>query len=151
VLPARKKVAPNDGSGWELTQKVMGTHVKSKRQSKHTDPFSGGEQSGRKGQPDVRQPPAPIVLAPPPPAQSEIPQIIHPVNPSPDLRTPYPHMPPPYYSSWALPLSSPGPSTFPSPTVVYPNPAPSDQLHYRTYDFPHSVAPDAAARHSYYH
>ncbi|KAJ7028487.1 hypothetical protein C8F04DRAFT_1290675, partial [Mycena alexandri] len=55
VLPPRKKIAPNEGAGWQSTQAVMGVPVKGKRQSKHTDPYSGGEQSGRKGTLEARQ------------------------------------------------------------------------------------------------
>jgi hypothetical protein len=55
VLPERKMIAPNQHS-WTETAKVMGAPVKSKRARIHTDPFSGGERSGKKAKPDARVP-----------------------------------------------------------------------------------------------
>ena len=55
VLPKQKKVAPNQHS-WTETAEVMGARVKTKKPSKHTDPYSGKETSGKKAKPDARQP-----------------------------------------------------------------------------------------------
>lgn len=55
VLPKVKKIAPNQHS-WPETKLVMGTHIKMKCKSQHTDPYSGGEQYGKKAKADARQP-----------------------------------------------------------------------------------------------
>ena len=52
VLPNVKKVAPNQNS-WTETAAVMNAAVKSKRK-KNTDPYGGGERSGKKARPDAR-------------------------------------------------------------------------------------------------
>ena len=56
VLPKHKRVAPNQRSGWHETATVMGTNIKTKRASKHTDPYSAKEASGKKAQPDAMRP-----------------------------------------------------------------------------------------------
>jgi hypothetical protein len=53
ILPPKKKIAPNQHS-WTETAQVMGVAVKSKRKITHTDPYSGGERSGKKAKPDAR-------------------------------------------------------------------------------------------------
>lgn len=50
-LPRPKKLAPNQHS-WTETAAVMNAAVKSKRK-KHTDPYGGGERSGKRSQVDV--------------------------------------------------------------------------------------------------
>lgn len=55
VLPKQTKVPPNQHS-WPETVKVMGAAVKTKRKSMHTDPYSGGEKSGKKAKTDARAP-----------------------------------------------------------------------------------------------
>jgi hypothetical protein len=76
LLPRPKKIAPNQKS-WTETAAVMGVAVKTKRKTTHTDPYSGGERSGKKAKPDARAAlarPAPtlaaslIPAAPPAPA-----------------------------------------------------------------------------------
>jgi len=54
TLPDVKKVAPNQHS-WTETASVMGAAVKSKKR-KNNDPYGGGERSGKKARPDVREP-----------------------------------------------------------------------------------------------
>ncbi|KAJ7436515.1 hypothetical protein B0H11DRAFT_1754820 [Mycena galericulata] len=164
VLPARKKVAPNQGSDWRSTQQVMGAPVKSKRKPKHTDPYSGGEQSGRKGQPDARQPLLPPTITLPP-------QPTQPIPPSPQpgpscstisfnsmpMAMPPPYNPPHHLpwldprlqSSIPLDLNSVGPSVWPQDRNAT-NLAAADpyaQLYYRSYDSPD---PDAIERRPYY-
>jgi len=55
VLPKPKKVAPNQGS-WSETASVMGAKTKTKRKTMHTDPYSGGQGSGKKAKTDARAP-----------------------------------------------------------------------------------------------
>lgn len=55
VLPKRKKVAPNQHS-WSETASVMGANTKTKRKRAHTDPYSGGQGSGKKAKTDARAP-----------------------------------------------------------------------------------------------
>ena len=54
ILPPRKKIAPNQNS-WTETAAIMGVPVKSKRKT-NTDPYCGGERSGKKAKPDARIP-----------------------------------------------------------------------------------------------
>jgi hypothetical protein len=51
-LPRRIPIAPNQHS-WSETAMVMGVKPKTKRKL-HTDPYSGGEKSGKKAKPDAR-------------------------------------------------------------------------------------------------
>ena len=53
VLPKPKKVAPNQGS-WSETVSVKGAKAKTKCKTTHTDPYSGGQGSGKKAKIDVR-------------------------------------------------------------------------------------------------
>ena len=46
---------PNQKS-WPETVQVMGVKVKTKRASVHTDPYAGGERSGKKAKVDARVP-----------------------------------------------------------------------------------------------
>ncbi|KAF8056883.1 hypothetical protein FPV67DRAFT_1364408, partial [Lyophyllum atratum] len=62
TLPPKKKIAPNQNS-WTETAAVMNVAVKSKRK-RNTDPYAGGEQSGKRAKPDART--APPLLPPPP-------------------------------------------------------------------------------------
>ena len=55
VLLKPKKVAPNQGS-WSETASVMGAKAKTKRKTTHTDPYSGGQGSGKKAKIDARAP-----------------------------------------------------------------------------------------------
>ena len=55
VLPKLRKVAPNQGS-WLETASVMGAKPKTKRNTTHTDPYSGGQGSGKKAKKDARAP-----------------------------------------------------------------------------------------------
>ncbi|KAJ7757388.1 hypothetical protein DFH07DRAFT_958746 [Mycena maculata] len=161
VLPARKKLAPNQGSDWRSTQEVMGAPVKSKRKPKHTNPYSGGEQSGRKGQPDARQPlPPPTIplppqptqpIPPPAPSHSTIPFHSMPMAMPPPYNPPH-HLPwldPQLQSSIPLDLNSAGPSVRPqdrnSTNLAVTDPY--AQLYYRSYDSPH---PDVERRLAYY-
>ena len=54
ALPIKKKISPNQHS-WPETATVMNIPVKSK-QKKHTNPYSGGEQLGKKVKRDVLTP-----------------------------------------------------------------------------------------------
>ncbi|KAF8170158.1 hypothetical protein BJ912DRAFT_827015, partial [Pholiota molesta] len=51
-LPQTQNIAPNQNS-WTETAAVMNVPVKSKRK-KHTDPYAGGEQSGKRARKDAR-------------------------------------------------------------------------------------------------
>jgi len=55
ILPNVKKVAPNQNT-WTETAAVMNVAVKSKRK-KYTEPYSGGERSGKKSRRDAQGPP----------------------------------------------------------------------------------------------
>ena len=55
LLQQKKRVAPNQHS-WTETASIMGAKVKGKRARTHTDPYAGGERSGKKARPDTRQP-----------------------------------------------------------------------------------------------
>lgn len=54
ILPPKQKIAPNQHS-WTETAHSMGVPVNTKKR-KITEPFGGGQQSGRKAQPDTRKP-----------------------------------------------------------------------------------------------
>lgn len=54
VLPKQKKLPPNQNS-WPETAKVMGAHIKTKRKSVHTDPYNGGQGSGKRAKADARK------------------------------------------------------------------------------------------------
>jgi hypothetical protein len=59
VLPKPKKVAPNKHSGWRDTTQSMGAisaPIKAKHKTMHTDPYAGGQGSGRKAKVDARAP-----------------------------------------------------------------------------------------------
>ena len=56
VLLKHKRVAPNQCAGWNQTAEVMGAKIKSKHPPKHNDPYSAKEASGKRAQPDARQP-----------------------------------------------------------------------------------------------
>ncbi|KAL0058830.1 hypothetical protein AAF712_014481 [Marasmius tenuissimus] len=66
LLPHEKKIAPNQHS-WPETRDVMNVPVKSKRKSAHSDPYAGGERSGKKAKKDAR---GSQTLTVPPPAVS---------------------------------------------------------------------------------
>lgn len=55
ALPPAKKIAPNQHS-WTETALVMGVPSKATKASKrkNTDPYGGGEQSGKRAKPDAR-------------------------------------------------------------------------------------------------
>ena len=55
ILSLPKKVAPNTGS-WHKTEAIMGTKLKSKCKSAHTDTYSGEQASGKKAKKDARIP-----------------------------------------------------------------------------------------------
>lgn len=55
ILPRPLPVPPNQHS-WTETAEVMGVAVKTKKR-KNTDPYSGGERSGKRAQPDALRPP----------------------------------------------------------------------------------------------
>lgn len=55
VLPKPKKVTPNQHS-WLETASVMGANTKTKCKTAHTDPYSGGQGSGKKAKIDARAP-----------------------------------------------------------------------------------------------
>lgn len=54
-LPPKTKIAPNQSS-WPETAAVMIAPVKGKKQKIHTDPYAGGEQSGKKACPNAHGP-----------------------------------------------------------------------------------------------
>jgi hypothetical protein len=54
ILPKAASIPPNQGS-WKETAAVMGVKAKSKRKT-HTDPYGGGERSGKKAKPDAKGP-----------------------------------------------------------------------------------------------
>ena len=59
VLPKPKKVAPNTNSRWPDTAQMMGAisvPIKAKCKTMHTDPYAGGQGSGRKAKADARAP-----------------------------------------------------------------------------------------------
>jgi hypothetical protein len=60
MLPKQVPVAPNQHS-WPETAMVMAAQPKAKRK-RHTDPYSGGEKSGKKAKPDARAPRSVMVL-----------------------------------------------------------------------------------------
>jgi hypothetical protein len=64
VLPSKKKIGPNQHS-WTETASVMNVRVKSKRKI-HTDPYGGGERSGKKAKPDARSAPTIFTQTQPP-------------------------------------------------------------------------------------
>lgn len=70
MLPPRQEIAPNQHS-WPETAVVMGVPVKGKRKV-ITDPYSGGEKSGKKAKKDAR---GPSLQVPPIPAPTEPPVI----------------------------------------------------------------------------
>ncbi|KAJ7579511.1 hypothetical protein C8J56DRAFT_796284, partial [Mycena floridula] len=62
ILPARRKVAPNEGSGWNKTASLMGAPlkggcVKTAPQSKYPDPHSGKAASGTLAKADAKKGP----------------------------------------------------------------------------------------------
>ncbi|KAJ7590266.1 hypothetical protein C8J56DRAFT_1048429 [Mycena floridula] len=62
ILPARRKVAPNEGSGWNKTASLMGAPLKGVRvktapQSKYPDPHSGKAASGTLAKADAKKGP----------------------------------------------------------------------------------------------
>ncbi|KAJ7580697.1 hypothetical protein C8J56DRAFT_1057643 [Mycena floridula] len=56
VFPHCKNVPSNQSSGWDQTKEVMGTKQKRKWETKHVDPYSGKQASGKKALPDAQQP-----------------------------------------------------------------------------------------------
>lgn len=56
VLPKHKRVAPNQRGRWRETAEVMGARIKTTHISKHTDPYSAREASGKRAQADAKQP-----------------------------------------------------------------------------------------------
>ena len=92
LLPPKKKIAPNQNT-WTETAAVMNIPIKTKRKI-HSDPYSGGERSGKKAKPDARssQPtPPPVAQGAPSHAQGLAQQtrqmiaapLIHPLAQSP--------------------------------------------------------------------
>ena len=69
VLSSKKKIGPNQHS-WMETASVMNVRVKSKRKI-HTDPYGGGERSGKKAKPDARSAPTTIITQTQPPVASQ--------------------------------------------------------------------------------
>ena len=58
-MPKPKKIAPNKNSGWQDTAQSMGAilaPIKTKHKTMHTDPYAGGQGSGRKAKVDARAP-----------------------------------------------------------------------------------------------
>jgi hypothetical protein len=69
LLPRAKHVAPNQHS-WPETAAVMGVGVKGKKRTVHTDPYSGGERSGKRAKEDALGRPGPTnTNTPPQPSQ----------------------------------------------------------------------------------
>jgi hypothetical protein len=70
LLPKAKKVASNMGSGWAQTaeamgsKKVIGATKKGPKKRVHTDPYAGGQASGKQAQPDAREPKRPRLSTP---------------------------------------------------------------------------------------
>lgn len=77
LLPPKKKIAPNQNS-WPKTAVAMNVHVMSKQKT-HTDPYAGGEHSGKKAKTDehkVHTPTAMVELpvpVPVPPIDTSLP------------------------------------------------------------------------------
>ncbi|KAJ6613807.1 hypothetical protein B0H10DRAFT_1951202 [Mycena sp. CBHHK59/15] len=63
TLPQTQKVAPNKHTATEFTE-VMGVRRKGAKKRTHTDPYAGGQGSGKQAQPDARQPKKPRLSAP---------------------------------------------------------------------------------------
>lgn len=53
ILPHAQKIAPNQHSWTETAEAMIGTRKSVKR--KHTDPYAGGEQSGKKAKEDAKR------------------------------------------------------------------------------------------------
>ncbi|KAJ3523685.1 hypothetical protein NMY22_g11333 [Coprinellus aureogranulatus] len=77
VLPPAKRVAPNQHS-WPETAAVMGTQVKGKKRTTHTDAYSGGERSGKRAKEDALS----RVVLHPGPTQPQAPPPHQPVSAS---------------------------------------------------------------------
>ncbi|KAJ6621437.1 hypothetical protein B0H10DRAFT_1945264 [Mycena sp. CBHHK59/15] len=58
TLPKTQKVAPNKHTATEFTE-VMGVRRKGTKNRTHTDPYAGGQGSGKQAQPDAQQPKKP--------------------------------------------------------------------------------------------
>ena len=56
ILPKRKTIPPNKGSGWVDTKTIVHQSVKSKCPRTHQDPYSAGKVSGTSARPDAKKP-----------------------------------------------------------------------------------------------